>query len=196
LANWSLLTNHARLLLVVYREPGLRQRDIAVRLGLTERSVASLVRDLREAGYLSAHREGRQVAYMVVRNKPVLVDIAGSATVGQFLELLSGTASEPPAGGAFRAYYMRLRVVGATEAAALARALDEQGAVVLEQEAGIVAFLWPATEADEPDEWDERTFAEAIFFLRAWSNDLPQRELTVLEERPVDVPEEALRRAS
>jgi hypothetical protein len=91
---------------------------------------------------------------------------------------------------------MRLRVAEAAEAEALAAGLTQQGAVLLEQEAGILALLWPATEADEPEEWDERTFAEVVVFLRAWSADDPKRAVTVLEERPVDVPEDSLRRAS
>jgi hypothetical protein len=68
--------------------------------------------------------------------------------------------------------------------------------VVLEQTKSIVSVLWPAAEADDPDEWDERTFAELVFFLRAWSGTDPRRELTVLEERSVEVPTEVLRRAS
>jgi DNA-binding Lrp family transcriptional regulator len=183
-------------LLAIDREPGLRQRDIAARLGLSERGIALLLRDLREAGYLSARREGRRVSYTVVRSKPVRGDLGSSATVGQLLALLADTRSKFPLGGVFRAYYMRLRTADTAEAAALAEVLPEQGAVVLEQEAGIVGFLWPATETDEPDQWDERTFAEVILFLRAWSDDDPKRQLAVLEERPVDVPEETLRRAS
>jgi len=41
------------------------------------------------------------------------------------------------------------------------------------------------TEADDPDEWDEYTFAELVFFLRAWSGSDPARAIEVLEERPV-----------
>jgi hypothetical protein len=68
--------------------------------------------------------------------------------------------------------------------------------VVLDQEATIVTVLWPAAEADEPDEWEERTFAEAALFLRAWGDRDPRRDLTVLEERPVDALNDVLRRAS
>ena len=56
--------------------------------------------------------------------------------------------------------------------------------------------LWPALEADDLDEWDEQTFAELVFVLRAWSGRNPRRDLTVLEGCPIEAPEEVFRRAS
>jgi len=91
---------------------------------------------------------------------------------------------------------MRLQAAEATEAQALIGALEQLGPVVLQRQENLVLLLWPATEADDPDEWDEQTFAELIFFLRAWRGDDPKRELTVLEERPIEVPEHVFRRAS
>jgi hypothetical protein len=199
LADWSLLTNHARLLLTIGSEPGLRQRDMAARLGLSERGVALILRDLRESGYVSAHREGRRTVYQVVLTKPLLGAYVPGATVGQFLRLFAAAEGEgagPAAGHGFRSYYLRVRVAEAAQADALAAALEGKGAVVLEQERGIVGLLWPGTESDEPDEWDERTFAEAVLFLRSWSGEDPNRELIVLEERRVDLPEHAPARAS
>jgi hypothetical protein len=95
-----------------------------------------------------------------------------------------------------RAYYMRLLVAELAEAETLAEALAEQEAVLSEREGAVVSLLWPQAEADEPDEWDEGTFVELVFFLRAWSGDDPGRQLIVLEERPVEVPTEIFRRAS
>lgn len=95
-----------------------------------------------------------------------------------------------------RAYYMRLRVAEQVEAEALVEALAQQDAAIFDREGVVVSILWPETEADEPDEWDEGTFVELVFFLRAWSGDDPRRSLTVLDERPVEVPAEVFRRAS
>jgi len=95
-----------------------------------------------------------------------------------------------------RAYHMRVQVAEVAEAEALVEALEQVGPVVAQRQERTVVILWPALEADEPDEWDEETFAELVFFLRAWSGRDPRRELTVLEERPIDVPEQVFRRAS
>ena len=93
LADWSLLTNHARLLLLIDHVPDLRVRDMAERLGLSERGTALILRDLREAGYVTSRREGRRVYYTVVPSKPLRSDLLKHRTVGQLLELLSKTAS-------------------------------------------------------------------------------------------------------
>jgi len=95
LADWSLLTNHGRLLLAIETEPGLRVRDMAQRLDLSERGVALILRDLREAGYVTARREGRRVFYSVVPEMPLRKDALKHRTVGELLSLLeaSGSAS-------------------------------------------------------------------------------------------------------
>ena len=89
MADWSLLTNHGRLLLAIENEPGLRVRDMADRLGLSERGVALILRDLREAGYVTSRREGRRVFYSVVADKPMRRDSLRHQTVGQLLGLLA-----------------------------------------------------------------------------------------------------------
>ena len=68
MADWSLLTNHGRLLLAIENEPGLRVRDMADRLELSERGVALILRDLREA---------------VVAEKPMRRDPLRHQTVGR-----------------------------------------------------------------------------------------------------------------
>ena len=95
MADWSLLTNHGRLLLAIENEPGLRVRDMAERLDLSERGVALILRDLREAGYVTARREGRRVFYSVVSEMPLRKDALKHRTVGELLSLLeaSGSAS-------------------------------------------------------------------------------------------------------
>jgi DNA-binding transcriptional ArsR family regulator len=92
LADWSLLTNHGCLLLVIENEPGLRVREMAERLKLSERGVALILRDLREAGYVTSRREGRRTYYSVVPEKPLRTDYLRHQSVGQLLGLL--TAAE------------------------------------------------------------------------------------------------------
>ena len=94
MADWSLLTNHGRLLLVIENEPGLRVRDMAERLHLSERGVALILRDLREAGYVTSRREGRRVFYSVVAGKPFRRDALQHRTVGELIRLLAETEIE------------------------------------------------------------------------------------------------------
>jgi DNA-binding transcriptional ArsR family regulator len=93
LTDWSLLTNHGRLLLAIENEPGLRVRDMAERLHVTERTIQLVLRDLRESGYVTSRREGRRVFYSVVHDKPMRSDLLGDKTVGQLLQLLAEAES-------------------------------------------------------------------------------------------------------
>jgi DNA-binding transcriptional ArsR family regulator len=93
LTDWSLLTNHGRLLLAIENEPGLRVRDMAERLRVTERTIQLVLRDLRESGYVTSRREGRRVFYSVVHDKPMRSDLLGDKTVGQLLQLLAEAES-------------------------------------------------------------------------------------------------------
>jgi len=83
-----------------------------------------------------------------------------------------------------RGYFVRLRLPAEPEALDLATSLTAEGAIVTRTDRTVSA-VWPATEADDPDEWDEYTFAELVFFLRAWAGSDPARAIEVLEERPV-----------
>jgi DNA-binding transcriptional ArsR family regulator len=96
LADWSLLTNHGRLLLAIENEPGLRVRDMAERLRLSERGVALILRDLREAGYVTSRREGRRTHYSVVHEKPMRTDFLRHQCVGQLLGLLAEADTARP----------------------------------------------------------------------------------------------------
>jgi hypothetical protein len=64
------LTNHALVLASLAGDPGLRVRDIAARVGVTERAVESIVRDLTTAGYLTKVRNGRRNRYRLHLDRP------------------------------------------------------------------------------------------------------------------------------
>ena len=52
MSQWTFLTNHAHALLSIARDPGLRLRDVAEQVGVTERAAQRIVSDLVDAGYL------------------------------------------------------------------------------------------------------------------------------------------------
>ena len=95
MANWSFLTNHARVLLCIAGDPGVRLRDIADRLGITERSVFSIVTDLTEAGYIVKSKDGRRNRYQIQAHLPLPEPTNREHTVGEVLAVLVGDS--PPA---------------------------------------------------------------------------------------------------
>jgi DNA-binding IclR family transcriptional regulator len=65
MAEWSFLTNHARTLVCIAHDPGVRLRDVATTLGITERSVFGIVTDLTTAGYVIKDKDGRRNRYRI-----------------------------------------------------------------------------------------------------------------------------------
>ena len=91
MANWSFLTSHARVLLCIAHDPGARLRDIAARLGITERSAYGIVTELAEAGYVVKQKDGRRNRYQIQAHLPLPEPTSRERTVGEILALLAGT---------------------------------------------------------------------------------------------------------
>jgi predicted ArsR family transcriptional regulator len=88
MADWTFLTNHAHALLCVAREPGMRLRDIADCVGITERAAHRIVDDLCEEGYLTRHRVGRRNFYEVHPHAPLRHPLERDVEVGDVLAVL------------------------------------------------------------------------------------------------------------
>ena len=91
MASWTFLTTHARVLLLVSHDPGVRLRDIAASLGITERSAFGVIADLVEAGYVIKEKDGRRNRYHVQAHLPLPEPTTRERTVGEMLALLTGT---------------------------------------------------------------------------------------------------------
>jgi DNA-binding IscR family transcriptional regulator len=94
------LTNHARVLLCIARDPGVRRRAIAASLGIAERSAHGIVTDLATAGYVRKQKDGRRNGYQIQGHLPLPEPASQQLTIGEVLALLAGaTAGTQPAGG-------------------------------------------------------------------------------------------------
>ena len=90
MAEWSFLTNHARVLMCIAHDPGIRLRDIASTLGITERTAYGIVTDLTGAGYVVKERDGRRNRYQIQEHLPLPETDSRERTIGEVLALLAG----------------------------------------------------------------------------------------------------------
>ena len=98
--SWNFLTNHGRVLLCIARDPGVRLRDIAASLGITERSAYGIVADLAEAGYIVKHNDGRRNRYQIQAHLPLPEPASQEPAIGDVLAMLVGDdARQKPTGG-------------------------------------------------------------------------------------------------
>jgi DNA-binding transcriptional ArsR family regulator len=86
---WTFLTNHAHVLLAIAAEPEARLRDLAARVGITERAAQRIVGELEEAGYLDVRRVGRRNVYRVHANRPMRHPAERHHKVGELLTVLT-----------------------------------------------------------------------------------------------------------
>lgn len=85
---WSFLTNHARVLLCIAQDPGLRLREIGELVGITERAAHRIVDELVTAGYISRMRNGRRNHYAIDRDLPLQDRLVQEQKVGDLLAIL------------------------------------------------------------------------------------------------------------
>ncbi len=95
--SWTFLTNHAHVLLCIAADPEVRLRDVALRVGITERAVQRIVSELEEAGYLQREREGRRNRYTVAREQPLRHPIERHRRVSALISLVEQEEAPPPA---------------------------------------------------------------------------------------------------
>jgi DNA-binding IscR family transcriptional regulator len=89
MVSWSFLTNHARVLLCIAHDPGVRLRDIAASLGITERSAHGIVTELADAGYVVKEKDGRRNRYQIQAHLPLPEPGAQEIAIGEVLALLT-----------------------------------------------------------------------------------------------------------
>ena len=85
---WTFLTNHAHVLLCLAADSEQRLRDVAGKVGITERAVQRIVTDLEEAGYLTRSRTGRRNEYRVHQHEPLRHPIEAHRDVSALIELV------------------------------------------------------------------------------------------------------------
>lgn len=85
---WTFLTNHAHVLICIAQDPTLRIRDVAERVGITERAVHRIVTDLEQGGVIERVRDGRRNHYEVYLDRPLRHPIESHRSVRELLALI------------------------------------------------------------------------------------------------------------
>ncbi|HEX5615528.1 MAG TPA: winged helix-turn-helix transcriptional regulator [Acidimicrobiia bacterium] len=85
---WTFLTNHAHVLVCMAEDPDIRGRDIATRVGITERAAQAIVADLASEGYVTRTKVGRRNHYAVNPDAPLRHPLEHDHTIGELLVTL------------------------------------------------------------------------------------------------------------
>lgn len=97
---WTFLTNHGHALVCLAADPDIRLREVASRIGTTERCAQQIVSDLEASGVIQRTRTGRRNTYVVRRHAHFRHPLESDLTVGEFLDLVGrGRSSADEASG-------------------------------------------------------------------------------------------------
>ena len=84
---WTFLSNHAHVIIVLAAQPDLRLRDVAARVGITERAVQRIVADLVAGGFIAATKVGRCNTYAVAMRARLRHPIEAHRTIADLVVL-------------------------------------------------------------------------------------------------------------
>ena len=85
---WTFLTNHSHVLVLLFRNPSVVLREVALQVGVTERAVQRIVADLEAGGIIEREKIGRQNHYRIRVEQPLRHPIESHRTIGDLLALL------------------------------------------------------------------------------------------------------------
>jgi Mn-dependent DtxR family transcriptional regulator len=85
---WTFLTNHAHVLVCIAEDPNARIRDVAARVGITERGVQRIIAELEDEGYVTHARDGRRNVYRVRASQPLRHPVERHRNVGALLAMV------------------------------------------------------------------------------------------------------------
>jgi DNA-binding transcriptional ArsR family regulator len=88
-SRWTFLTNHAHVLILLHSDPDMVLREVAVRVGITERAVQRIIQDLEDGGYIRRQKVGRKNHYEVLDKQPLRHPIEAHRDIGDLLALIA-----------------------------------------------------------------------------------------------------------
>ena len=90
---WNFITNHGLVLLYISQNPQCTMRDIAAALGVTERSIQRVLKDLEAEGYITWQGTGKGNIYQINHNRELKHELTKDSIVRDLLSLLGDKKS-------------------------------------------------------------------------------------------------------
>ncbi len=89
MSKWTLFSNHGHVLVCLARDPDARLRDVAADVGITERAVQKIVRDLQDGNMVSVTKNGRRNCYRIHNKKSLRHDLEAHSTLSDLANIIN-----------------------------------------------------------------------------------------------------------
>ena len=97
MSNWTLFSNHGHVLFCLARDSEARLRDVAADVGITERSVQKIVRDLQDGGMISITKSGRRNCYRIHKKQPLRHELEADCKLRDLIKVVNRKPKPPEA---------------------------------------------------------------------------------------------------
>jgi predicted DNA-binding transcriptional regulator len=85
---WTFLTNHAHVLILLSQDSSLVLREVALRIGITERAVQRIIADLEHDGFIEREKVGRRNHYRILTKRPLRHPVESHRSIGDLIALI------------------------------------------------------------------------------------------------------------
>lgn len=92
-AGWTFFSNYGHVYFLIASNEEIVVREIALRVGITERSVLGIIQELEEAGYIKREKVGRSNRYKVVSRKTLRHPLESNVQLKDLVELIKKAKS-------------------------------------------------------------------------------------------------------
>lgn len=90
--HWTFFSNYAHVLVCLAETPEATLREVADRVGITERSAQRIITHLDEAGILQREKHGRRNSYVIDTSAHLRHPLEEHCTVGDMLQTILSPA--------------------------------------------------------------------------------------------------------
>ena len=87
-SGWTFFSNHSHVLFCLAAAPQQTLREVAAKVGVTERAVQRIVAELEAAGVLERRRDGRQNTYRINRDIPLRHALEAHCRIGDLIDVV------------------------------------------------------------------------------------------------------------
>jgi predicted ArsR family transcriptional regulator len=98
MSNWTLFSNHGHVLFCLARDSEARLRDVATDVGITERAVQKIVRDLQDGGMISVTKSGRRNCYRIHKKQRLRHELEASCKLRDLIRVVNQDPDPEPSG--------------------------------------------------------------------------------------------------
>ncbi len=85
---WTFLTNHAHVLILLSQDSSLVLREVALKIGITERAVQRIIADLEQDGFIEREKVGRKNQYHILVKRPLRHPVEAHRSIGDLIAMI------------------------------------------------------------------------------------------------------------